>query len=81
MERRKRVSRSRQGSNLRSQRESDFKSDALTTRPRLPVLQIPAHPKITCQYRTNGRLIQKILSEVGFEPTPTEVDCDLNAAP
>ena len=25
--------------------------------------------------------IQKLLSEVGFEPTPTEVDCDLNAAP
>ena len=24
---------------------------------------------------------QKLLSEVGFEPTPTEVDCDLNAAP
>ena len=24
---------------------------------------------------------QKFLSEVGFEPTPTEVDCDLNAAP
>ena len=23
----------------------------------------------------------KQLSEVGFEPTPTEVDCDLNAAP
>ena len=23
----------------------------------------------------------KLLSEVGFEPTPTEVDCDLNAAP
>ncbi len=22
-----------------------------------------------------------LLSEVGFEPTPTEVDCDLNAAP
>ena len=21
------------------------------------------------------------LSEVGFEPTPTDVDCDLNAAP
>ena len=21
------------------------------------------------------------LSEVGFEPTPTRVDCDLNAAP
>ena len=21
------------------------------------------------------------VSEVGFEPTPTEVDCDLNAAP
>ena len=25
--------------------------------------------------------ILKSLSEVGFEPTPTEVDCDLNAAP
>ena len=24
---------------------------------------------------------EKVLSEVGFEPTPTEVDCDLNAAP
>ena len=24
---------------------------------------------------------KKVLSEVGFEPTPTEVDCDLNAAP
>ena len=24
---------------------------------------------------------EKDLSEVGFEPTPTEVDCDLNAAP
>ena len=24
---------------------------------------------------------KKCLSEVGFEPTPTEVDCDLNAAP
>ena len=24
---------------------------------------------------------KKYLSEVGFEPTPTEVDCDLNAAP
>ena len=23
----------------------------------------------------------KVLSEVGFEPTPTEVDCGLNAAP
>ena len=23
----------------------------------------------------------KIMSEVGFEPTPTRVDCDLNAAP
>ena len=29
--------RSWQGSNLRSQRESDFKSDALTTRPQLLV--------------------------------------------
>ena len=26
-------------------------------------------------------LTEKRLSEVGFEPTPTEVDCDLNAAP
>ncbi len=25
--------------------------------------------------------IKSLLSEVGFEPTPTEVDCDLNAAP
>jgi hypothetical protein len=24
---------------------------------------------------------KSLLSEVGFEPTPTEVDCDLNAAP
>ena len=24
---------------------------------------------------------KNLLSEVGFEPTPTEVDCDLNAAP
>jgi hypothetical protein len=24
---------------------------------------------------------KKSLSEVGFEPTPTRVDCDLNAAP
>ena len=24
---------------------------------------------------------KKIMSEVGFEPTPTRVDCDLNAAP
>ena len=24
---------------------------------------------------------EKYLSEVGFEPTPTDVDCDLNAAP
>ena len=32
----KKRGRSRQDSNLRSQRESDFQSDALTTRPRLP---------------------------------------------
>ena len=25
--------------------------------------------------------LKKYLSEVGFEPTPTDVDCDLNAAP
>ena len=29
----------------------------------------------------NGLQKVKLLSEVGFEPTPTEVDCDLNAAP
>ena len=27
------------------------------------------------------KLSAKVMSEVGFEPTPTEVDCDLNAAP
>ena len=32
--------RSRQDSNLRSQRESDFKSDALTTRPQLPLYTV-----------------------------------------
>ena len=31
-----------------------------------------------CQGKTFWK---KLLSEVGFEPTPTEVDCDLNAAP
>ena len=33
---------------------------------------------------TIGEKLRKkktLLSEVGFEPTPTEVDCDLNAAP
>ena len=29
----------------------------------------------------NKKQRKKYLSEVGFEPTPTEVDCDLNAAP
>ena len=28
-----------------------------------------------------GILRKLLLSEVGFEPTPTYVDCDLNAAP
>ena len=28
-----------------------------------------------------NRKIKYFMSEVGFEPTPTEVDCDLNAAP
>ena len=39
-------------------------------------------------YRGTGRLPPKnkvggkiLLSEVGFEPTPSEEDCDLNAAP
>ena len=31
-------------------------------------------------YKTNW-LLENCLSEVGFEPTPTDVDCDLNAAP
>ena len=40
----KKNSRSRQGSNLRSQRELDFKSNALTTRPQLPHLCLsPLH--------------------------------------
>ena len=29
--------------------------------------------------RGNGK--KRYVSEVGFEPTPTRVDCDLNAAP
>ena len=35
-------------------------------------------------YKTRGYWMTQpkyFLSEVGFEPTPTEVDCDLNAAP
>jgi hypothetical protein len=31
-------------------------------------------------YRTADET-KELMSEVGFEPTPTEVDCDLNAAP
>jgi hypothetical protein len=31
-----------------------------------------------CRQIWGGKIL---LSEVGFEPTPTEVDCDLNAAP
>ena len=31
--------------------------------------------------KINKRKRKTLLSEVGFEPTPTEVDCDLNAAP
>ena len=27
------------------------------------------------------RAVKKLVSEVGFEPTPGEPDCDLNAAP
>ena len=30
---------------------------------------------------TRDNLPENYLSEVGFEPTPTDVDCDLNAAP
>ena len=33
---------------------------------------------VICVFTKNIKLL---LSEVGFEPTPTEVDCDLNAAP
>ena len=33
---------------------------------------------VRCVFTKN---IKELLSEVGFEPTPTEVDCDLNAAP
>ena len=32
--------------------------------------------------RKRGKVEKKnSVSEVGFEPTPTRVDCDLNAAP
>ena len=31
--------------------------------------------------KTSRRKNKIKLSEVGFEPTPTRVDCDLNAAP
>ena len=32
-------------------------------------------------FMKNRLKIRKNLIAVGFEPTPTEVDCDLNAAP
>ena len=31
--------------------------------------------------KSNQKVKDCMLSEVGFEPTPTKVDCDLNAAP
>ena len=48
-----------------------------------------AFPQIHDDLKTNtakemekyDEKVKKLLSEVGFEPTPTEVDCDLNAAP
>ena len=37
--------------------------------------------KLSLYVRFRGKTFNKGVSEVGFEPTPTEVDCDLNAAP
>ena len=45
--------RSRQGSNLRSQRELDFKSNALTTRPRLLAASMYGHDFITASSNLN----------------------------
>ena len=36
---------------------------------------------ISVNTSTRDKLLENCLSEVGFEPTPTDVDCDLNAAP
>ena len=35
----------------------------------------------TTQFGMKVDKTKKLLSEVGFEPTPGEPDCDLNAAP
>ena len=39
--------------------------------------------KISLERKEKGEMEKKskFVSEVGFEPTPTRVDCDLNAAP
>ena len=42
---------------------------------------IECHRTVKSNMAKYDEKIQKLLSEVGFEPTPTEVDCDLNAAP
>ena len=49
---------------------------------------LPSHEKWkeSKQTNTNEEIIgkdwrRKLLSEVGFEPTPTRVDCELNGAP
>ena len=41
-------------------------------------VRISTGPAVWLLHRQSA---EKALSEVGFEPTPTEVDCDLNAAP
>ena len=37
-----------------------------------------SYPEENCRLIKNKKIK---MSEVGFEPTPTRVDCDLNAAP
>ena len=37
--------------------------------------------KLLGRYFSTVSSKKDFVSEVGFEPTPTEVDCDLNAAP
>ena len=51
---------------------------------------VPVWSSVETQYKTIHQIVcdrwgrkkkKKSMSEVGFEPTPTRVDCDLNAAP
>ena len=48
-------------------------------RNKMSYTEIYTHGKFSKLWRFDGE--KNLVSEVGFEPTPTEVDCDLNAAP